>query len=100
MALQPVLRELAAEKSNDGLELVFSYLDDCCLAGSCDAVAAAFNKLRLRANDIGLTLSTDKCEVIPTAGRATMADTGLFPPDVIVKLDKRFKLLGGPVGDP
>eukprot|EP00973_Karenia_brevis_P083002 11508124-Karenia_brevis.AAC.1 len=97
MALQPVLRVLAAEESNDGLELVFSYLDDCRLAGSCDAVAAAFGKLRLRANDIGLTLSTEKCEVILTAFRAAMADTGLFLLDVTVKLDERFKLLGGPV---
>ncbi|MDP7042212.1 MAG: tRNA dihydrouridine(20/20a) synthase DusA, partial [Gammaproteobacteria bacterium] len=38
MAIQPILMELAGI---DGVDLMFSYLDDCCIAGECVAVAGA-----------------------------------------------------------
>ena len=58
LALQPVLRELATSRASGGLELVYSYLDDLCLAGDELAVATALNTLRARCADIGLVLST------------------------------------------
>lgn len=98
LALQPVLRELHAERTDGGLQLVFSYLDDCCLAGEQTAVAAALSTLKTRSEDIGLILNTDKCELIPTAGTSSTVDRRLFPADMMYKSDANFELLGGPVG--
>lgn len=93
LALQPVLKELAATRAPGGLELVYSYLDDLCLAGSALAVKAALGTLKDRCADIGLTLSTgllgpndemlskDKWELILTGGAAS---TVVSPP--ILKL--------------
>jgi hypothetical protein len=46
------------------LQLVFSYLDDCCLAGEQTAVANAFSHLATAAAAIGLEFPLDKCERI------------------------------------
>ena len=43
LALQPFLQDLHSRTSPGGLQLVFSYLGDCCLAGQQHAVAEAFN---------------------------------------------------------
>jgi len=77
---------------------VFSYLDDCCLAGKAEDVAAAFSSLQAHARAIGLEFSLDKCELIPTAGANSSADLSSFPQEMKVKLDQNFELLGGPIG--
>ena len=112
LALQPVLQELANSRAPGGLELVYSYLDDLCLAGDGVAVATAVDTLKARCSDIGLKLSTgltdeagnlvsqDKCEVILTSGAASTVDVSRFPPDFKVVRDGNFELLGGPVGTP
>ena len=41
LALQPLLRDLHNQRCDGGLELVYSYLDDLCLAGSSQAVSVA-----------------------------------------------------------
>ena len=74
LALQPVLQQLNQTRSEGGLQLVFSYLDDCCLAGSADAVATAFATLKTASEQIGLQLSIDKYELIPIAGIHTTVD--------------------------
>jgi len=113
LALQPALQEMANFQAPDGqrLELVFSYLDDLCLAGSSSVVASALNTLKTRCADIGLVLSTgltdetgrliskDKCELILTGGAASSVAVGLFPTDFKVVRDGNFELLGGPIGD-
>ena len=93
LALQPILQELADKRAPGGLELVFSYLDDLCLAGSSHAVADAVDTLRTRAAEVGLELSTgvfqedgtplykDKCELILAAGVSSTVDVSLFPDD-------------------
>jgi len=112
LALQPVLTELAGARSGGGLELVFSYLDDLCLAGEAAAVKSALDVLRARCATIGLQLSTglvnergeviskDKCEVVLVGGASSSVDVGQFPPDFKVVRDGNFELLGGPIGEP
>ena len=112
LALQPVLQELAATRAAGGLELVYSYLDDLCLAGEALAVVSSLNTLKARCADVGLTLSTgltdeagnviskDKCELILTGGAASAVDVTHFPSDFKVVRDGNFELLGGPVGSP
>jgi len=106
LALQPLLKELAASRAPGPLELVYSYLDDLCLAGDAATVAEAVRTLKLRCADIGLQLSTglansqDKCEVILAAGLASTVDVSLFPADFKVIRDGNFELLGGPIGSP
>ena len=81
LALLPVLVEVAGTRCPGGLELVYSYLDDLCLAGEASAVAAAVNTLQARCATMGLQLSTgaahfqDKCEVILAGGQASTVDT-------------------------
>ncbi len=110
LALRPVLQELANTRATGGLELVYSYLDDLCLAGNALAVGAALNTLKARCANIGLTLSTglvsetgellskDKCELILAGGAASAVDVTRFPSDFKVVRDGGFELLGGPAG--
>jgi len=104
LALQPVLSELAGSRSEGGLELVYSYLDDLCLAGDAVAVAAVLRTLKGRCATSGLELSTgtansrDKCELILAGQGLSTVDVGLFPGDFKVIRDGNFELLGGPVG--
>ena len=110
LALQPILQELAQSRAPGGLELVYSYLDDLCLAGDAGAVLSALQTLQSRCAAVGLTLSTglvtdtgealskDKCELILTAGAASTVDVPPFPSDFKVTRDGDFELLGGPVG--
>lgn len=92
LALQPVLQELASQRSvrqlgqadSSGLELVFSYLDDCCLARDYRAVATALSTLQDSCSRIGLSLSIDLCEVIPAAGHDSTLDPELFPEDILI----------------
>ena len=79
LALQPVLQELASSRASGGLELVFSYLDDCCLAGEASAVARALQQLTAASAAIGLQLNLAKCELIPTAGPTTLLTEGSSP---------------------
>ena len=102
LALQPLLGELAQWRTTPegaGLELVFSYLDDLCLAGDFRTVSFALARLTAAARQLGLELSPDKCEVIPAAGRLSNAQVSAFPPETKWLGDKNFELLGGPVGD-
>ena len=106
LALQPILAELAGLRAPGGLELVYSYLDDLCLAGEASAVSNAVERLRRRCNDVGLQLSTgaahfkDKCELILVAGAASTVDVAAFPSDFKVVRDGNFELLGAPIGSP
>ena len=100
LALQPLIEQLQSSRAEGGLQLVFSYLDDCCLAGDANAVATAFATLKEGAARIGLQLNTDKCELIPTAGQHSSVNRSLFPSDMIYRGDANFELLGGPIGDP
>ena len=107
-----MLQELAGTSRPAGLELVFSYLDDLCIAGDAVAVGAAVRTLKARCADIGLVLSTglydatgkclskDKCEVILTGGAASVVDVSSCPDDFNIIRDGNFELLGGPVGIP
>eukprot|EP00973_Karenia_brevis_P012120 1644871-Karenia_brevis.AAC.1 len=81
LALQPTLQKLVSTTAQQqGLDLVFSYLDDLCLAGNHHVVSQAVNTLQEEIRVLGLTLSTDnKCEVIPTAGQAHTVDVSAFP---------------------
>ena len=97
IALQPILQELHSNRSDGGLQLVFSYLDDCCLAGDYRAVAQALQHLKDACAAIGLKLNTDKCELIPMAG-AQAHIIQHFPSDMILRADGNFELLGGPIG--
>ena len=54
LALQPILKGLHAQVSEGGLHLVFSYLDDCCLAGDYRSVAQALQELEQKCLEIGL----------------------------------------------
>ena len=99
LALQPVLQELADSRAPGGHDLVFSYLDDLCLASDGLAVSSAVDTLKTRCNDIGLKLSTgltdeagnvlskDKCEVILTGGAASTVVVTQFPPDFKIVRD-------------
>ena len=98
LALQPLLRRVAAGRSQSGLQLVFSYLDDLCLAGNQKEVSEAFSALRIAARQIGLEFNITKCEVIPVASANASIDRSLFPPDVTFRDDGNFELLGGPIG--
>ena len=98
LALQPVLEQLRQTRSEGGLRLAFSDLDDVCLAGDASAVATAFATLKTSCEQIGLKLNTDKCELIPCAGLHSTVSRNLFPQDMICRDDGNFELLGGPIG--
>ena len=101
LALQPLLRDLSDWRSTPegaGLKLVFSYLDDCCIAGDFRTIGLALSRFATAARSIGLELCSDKCEVIPAAGLNTAADTAAFPADIKWVREGNFELLGGPVG--
>ena len=98
LALQPLLQQLNEGRSEDGLQLVFSYLDDLILAGEQQAVAEAFHHFKGAALDIGLEFNTSKCEIIPTAGHRSTLNKNFFPEEVSFKEDGNFELLGGPIG--
>ena len=98
LALQPLLRDLNGGRSDQGLELVYSYLDDLILAGDQRVVAGAFHFLKAAASQIGLEFNTAKCEVIPAAGFNPSIEKNLFPENVIFNENGNFELLGGPIG--
>jgi len=98
LAIQPLLQRMHAGRSESGLQLVFSYLDDLCLAGDQRAVSEAFYTLQAAARQIGLEFNISKCEIIPAAGSNANLDRRLFPSDVIFRDDGHFELLGGPIG--
>ena len=98
LALQPLLKELCNKFSDEGLHLIFSYLDDLVLAGDQVAVSRAFNFLKAAAAQIGLAFNTSKCEVVPSAGLRATIDKDLFPNSIIFRNDGNFELLGGPIG--
>ena len=98
LALQPLLVQLKEGTTENGLQLVYSYLDDLILAGDQRAVAEAFHFFKGAALDIGLEFNTGKCEIIPTAGLKATLNKNFFPEDIIYKEDGNFELLGGPIG--
>ena len=98
LAIHPLLNNLNEGRSDQGLQLAFSYLDDLSLAGEQTAVAEAFHYFRNLARQIGLEFNTAKCEVIPVAGHNTVLNKSLFPEDVLFRDDGNFELLGGPIG--
>ena len=98
LALQPVLQELHNGRSEKGLELVLSYLDDLILAGEQGEVAGAFHFLKTAASKIGLKFNVSKCEVIPAAGQFSAGNESLFPSNITFLKDGNFELLGGPIG--
>ena len=98
LALQPLLFHLNEGRTEEGLQLVFSYLDDLVLAGEQQAVAEAFHHFKGAALDIGLEFNNSKCEIIPTAGLNCSLNKDFFPEDIIYREDGNFELLGGPIG--
>ena len=58
LALQPLLLQLHNGRSEDGLQLAYSYLDDLVLAGEQTIVAEAFKFFKAEAAKIGLELNT------------------------------------------
>ena len=100
LALQPLLAKVKADHAGSGLDLVFAYLDDCVLAGTSDAVAAAFADLQSAAAEIGLkvALGRDKSLLIPCAPASHTFDSSRFPAELEVQRDGNFDLLGAPIG--
>ena len=98
LALQPSLHRLNEGRSDQGLQLSFSFLDDLALAGEQQAVAEAFYCFKDLALQIGLEFNTSKCEVIPPAGNMSNIEKNLFPEDITYREDGNFELLGGPIG--
>ena len=58
LAVHPLLKELADTRAPGGLEVVYAYLDDLCLAGDAACVAAALATVQTRCTAVGLRLST------------------------------------------
>ena len=98
LALQPILHRVNEGRSDHGLQLSFSFLDDLVLAGEQLAVSHAFHFVMDLARQIGLTFNTNKCEIIPTAGPNAQIDINLFPDGIKYREDGNFELLGGPIG--
>ena len=98
LAIQPLLTQLHAGTSDQGLELVYSFLDDLALAGEQEAVSRAFRDFKRAALQIDLEFNTTKCEVIPAAGEQATLDKSLFPSGIIYRNNGNFELLGGPIG--
>ena len=102
LALQPVLANLKATHGNNGLEIVYAYLDDCVLAGTAESVARAFADLQAAAANIGLKIAMgrDKSLLVPCAKHNADFDRSLFPAELCTQEDGNFELLGSPIGDP
>ena len=98
LALQPLLTQLHECISEEGLQLIYSFLDDLILAGKQHIVAGAFHSFKRAASQIGLEFNTSKCEVIPAAGDKATLDQTLFPGDVTFRNYGNFELLGDPIG--
>ena len=101
LVLQPILRSLSEARPENRVDLVFSYLDDLCLAGPSQQVAAAVAELQVACARVGLKFSTGancKCQVIPTAASRSTVDVSAFPGDFKVIRDGNFDLLGMPIG--
>ena len=98
LALQPLLHKLNNARTDQGLQLAYSYLDDLTLAGEQEAVANAFHFFKAEALQIGLEFNTSKCEVIPVAGHNANLNKFFYPEDIIFREDGNFELLGGPIG--
>lgn len=98
LALQPILLKLHNARSEEGLQLSYSFLDDLVLAGDQSVVSEAFMFVKAEASKIGLQFNTSKCEVIPAAGHGSRLNKSLFPDNVIYREDGNFELLGGPIG--
>ena len=98
LALQPLLIRLSNGRSEHGLQLAYSYLDDLILAGEQHAVAETFICVKNRASSIGLDFNFSKCEIIPAAGLHSSLNKDLFPEDVVYMPEGNFELLGGPIG--
>ena len=77
---------------------MFSYIDDCCLAGEQVALATALHDLKQQAEAMGLKLNESKCEIIPVAGTNSTLDDSLSPPLTPVRREGNFELLGAAVG--
>ena len=90
--------DLNKGRADQGLQLVYSYLDDLILAGEQRAVAGAFHFLKCAASEIVLEFNTSKCEVIPAAGHDATIIRDLFPNNVFFKDDGNYELLGRLIG--
>ncbi len=105
LALQPVLQQSGLKGNMSGSSssrscggLVFSYLDDCVLAGKASDVQPALLRLSAAAIPVGLTLKSCKSELFLVAQSRCSADLSAFPPDLPINRSGSFELLGGPVG--
>ena len=90
--------DLNKGRADQGLQLVYSYLDDLILAGEQRAVAGAFHFLKCAASEIVLEFNTSKCEVIPAAGHDATIIRDLFPNNMFFKDDGNYELLGRLIG--
>eukprot|EP00666_Eupelagonemidae_sp_cell4sb_P017889 gene17889-biopygen41696 len=97
-AVSPEPPPAPAPAPGAALDLLFSYLDDGCIAGHFRAVARAFSILVAAAARIGLKLNVGKCELIPAAGPRSTVDFSVFPAGMKVLPGGNFELLGAAVG--
>ena len=90
LALQPLLLAASEPHENQRLDFVFSYLDDCVLAGSAAAVSAAFSTLAQSAQAIGLkvAMGRDKSLLVP-AGPSIAASNRALSPGTLEVCDDR-----------
>ena len=80
------------------LDFSVAYLDDMFVAGTDDAVAWFCEALSSELESMGLSTSTHKCIVTPSAGSDSLADASCFP-GWAWNTTKNIKILGAAVGD-
>ena len=97
LAIQPLLLQLHEGKTDQGLQLAYSYLDDLILAGEQRVVSEAFFFFKRVASQIGLEFNIAKCEVIPAAGALSNLEKDLFRENITFREDGSFELLDGPI---
>ena len=100
LALQPILRRLAALRGESGevLDVCFAYLDDCVFAGSHSVVRKAIELLRDASKEIGLELNWTKCKWISTSSQTEEIESVSALPGCPLSAACGFKLLGSPIG--
>ena len=80
------------------LDFSVAYLDDMFVAGTDDASAWFCEDLSSELGSMGLSTSTHKCILTPSAGSDSLADASCFP-GWAWNTTKNIKILGAAVGD-
>ena len=90
-------KEAAEAACPGGLDWTAFYLDDGTVTGSYVAVSAFVLRFEQEVANLGMTISTTKCELVPAAGHNTSVPGDMFA-GFQRKVDGDFKLLGAPFG--